>query len=193
MVVHSVGGMDRFSGVAEVAGWRARPAELPAASRTVGGSAGLSDEERVELIRGLEELKSAAGAAQARLTSDFDASQRTAQEAAGVPASRVGRGIAEQVALARRDSPHRGGRHLGTAKALTREMPHTLAALTAGRVSEWRATVLVRETAYLSVEDRAVIDVELAGPDGIEALAGMSDREVVAAAQRIAYRLARGR
>ena len=172
--------MVQHSDVAVVGGWRGYLAGL---------ERGVSDGERIDLIRELEELKAGAAAAQARLSSDFDASQRRVQVEAGVPASRVGRGIGEQVALARRDSPHRGGQHLGTGKALTREMPHTLEALTWGRVSEWRATLLVRETAYLSVEDRAVIDVELAGPDGIEALETMSDREVVAAVQRIAYRL----
>lgn len=172
--------MDGVSDVAVVAGWVARLAGL---EREV------SDAERVELIGGLEVLKAAAAAAQARLSVDFDVSQRAAQEAAGVPAARVGRGVAEQVALARRDSAHRGGRHLGTARALVGEMPHTLAALTWGRVSEWRATLLVRETAYLSREDRGVVDAELAGPAGIEALETMSDREVVAAAQRVAYRL----
>lgn len=172
--------MDRVSDVAVVAGWRAFLAGL---DREV------SDAERIDLIGELEALKASAAAAQARLTSDFDVSQRAAQAEAGVPASRLGRGVAEQVALARRDSAHRGGRHLGTARALAREMPHTLEALTQGRISEWRATVLVRETAYLSQGDRAVIDAELAGPDGIAALATMSDREVVAAAQRIAYRL----
>ncbi|HEX4976259.1 MAG TPA: DUF222 domain-containing protein [Nocardioides sp.] len=172
--------MEQQTDVAVVGGWVRHLADL---DRDV------PDAERIDLVRELEILKAAAAACQARLTSDFDASQREEQEAAGVPAQRVGRGVAEQVALARRDSAHRGGRHLGAAKALTREMPHTLVALTWGRISEWRATLLVRETAYLSREHRAVIDAELAGPDGIEALAGMSDREVVAAAQRIAYRL----
>ena len=76
--------MDRFSGVAEVAGWRARLTELPAGQpgdgSAVDGSAGLSDAERVELLGELEALKASAAAAQARLTSDFDASQRAAQE-----------------------------------------------------------------------------------------------------------------
>ena len=40
------------------------------------------------------------------------------------------------------------------AKALVHEMPHTLAALEAGALSEWRATILVRESACLDVEDR---------------------------------------
>ena len=57
---------------------------------------------------------------------DFDASQREAQAAAGVPARKRGAGVGAQIALARRDSPVRGGRHLGLAKALVREMPHAL-------------------------------------------------------------------
>lgn len=172
--------MDQGSDVAQVAGWVDHLADL---ERDV------SDGVRIDLIRQLDVLKAGAAAAQAKLSSDFDASQRQAQEEAGMPAARVGRGIAEQVALARRDSAHRGGQHLGTGKALAREMPHTLHALTRGRISEWRATLLVRETAYLAVQDRGVIDAELAGPEGIEALEVMSDRQVVAAVQRIAYRL----
>ncbi|EUA08831.1 hypothetical protein I553_9888 [Mycobacterium xenopi 4042] len=46
--------------------------------------------------------------------------------------------MATEVALARRDSPVRGSRHLGFAKALVNEMPHTLAALERGILSEWR-------------------------------------------------------
>ena len=112
------------------------------------------DAERVEQIRALEELKAAASAAQARVSADLYASVSAARAARGVPAAERGRGVAAQVALARRESPSRGSRHLGLARALTAEMPHTLAALTAGRLSEWRATLLVRETACLSVADR---------------------------------------
>ncbi len=67
------------------------------------------------------------------------------------------------------------------------EMPHTLAALETGQVSEWRATLVVRETACLSREDRGRVDAELAArPGGLEAL---GDRETAAEARRIAYRL----
>lgn len=90
----------------------------------------VDDAERIDQIRILEEIKSAAAAAQARVTAAFDASQRAAQAAAGTPARRQGAGVAAQVALARRDSPARGARHLGLAKVLVAEMPHTLAALT---------------------------------------------------------------
>src|SRR5512141_2660168 len=89
----------------------------------------VTDAERVDQLRALEELKSAAAAAQARVTVAFDRSQRALQQAAGVLAGKVGAGVAAQVALARRDSPVKGARHLGLAHALVDEMPHTLSAL----------------------------------------------------------------
>ena len=52
-----------------------------------------------------------------------------------MPADKIGKGIANQVALARRESPHKGNRLLGHAKALVLDMPHTLAALSGGVVS----------------------------------------------------------
>ena len=92
------------------------------AVRLAGWSAALADidrdatdAERIDQIRELEVLKCAAEAAQAVLAADFEASQRAHQAAAGVPAARQGRGIAEQVALARRESPHKGRQHLGLA------------------------------------------------------------------------------
>jgi hypothetical protein len=147
----------------------------------------VSDAARIEAIRGLEELKAAAAAAQARLTADLDASQRRAQADAGIPARRHGEGIASQVALARRESPTRGAQHLGLAKILTTEMPHTLAALTAGWLSEWRATLLVRETACLTREDRQTIDAALCAHQAT--LEGLSDQGIVNETRKLAYRL----
>ena len=95
--------------------------------------------------------------------------------------------MAGEVALARRDSPARGGRHLGFAKALVHEMPHTLAALQCGALSEWRATLIVRESACLDVEDRRLLDAELCGDAG--KLDGMGDARITAAAKEIACRL----
>ncbi len=109
----------------------------------------VDDAGRITQLNALERLKSAAAAAQAVVTADLVASQRAAQSSAGVPADRVGQGIAGQVALARRESPHRGSQHVGLAQALTTELPHTLAALRDGDVSEWRATIVARETACL--------------------------------------------
>jgi hypothetical protein len=151
-----------------------------------GTDRAVSDAERVEQLRALEELKAAAAAAQAPAAADLDASVRARHAARGLPASRQGHGVGAQVALARRESPSRGGRHLGFANALVHEMPHTLDALGAGWLSEWRATLLVRETACLTVEDRAAVDRELLGdPDRVEAL---GDRALAAEARRLAYR-----
>src|SRR5581483_7611701 len=71
------------------------------------------DSARVDRIRLLEELQAAAAAEQARVTAEFASSQRAVQRAAGVPNDRVGRGIAAQVALAKRASPHAAQRYVG--------------------------------------------------------------------------------
>jgi hypothetical protein len=141
----------------------------------------------IERIAELERLKAAAAAGQARAAAALDAARRASDAAAGVPAARRGRGVASEVALARLDSPARGNRHLGFAKALVHEMPHTLAALEAGVLTEWRATLIVRESACLDVDDRRALDAELCR-DQAE-LQGMGDARVAAAAKTISYRL----
>ena len=145
----------------------------------------LTDTGRIDLISSLERLTCAAAGAQAVLADDFDASMRAKAAAAGVPADRQGRGIAAQVALARRESPHRGERHLGLAKVLRRELPFTLAALRSGRITEWRATLVARETACLDRDDRRLVDAEIAGDcDELEA---MGERDLT---QRVRARAA---
>ena len=147
---------------------------------------GSEDAERIDLIRALEELKCRAEAAQAVLTVALDRSQREAEANAGVPKERRGRAVAAQVALARRESPHRGRQHVGLALVLD-ELPHTKAAFRSGRITEWRATLLARETACLSRADRAEVDRRVAGdPDVLEA---MGDGEIVARAREVAYEL----
>ncbi len=145
---------------------------------------GSPDAELIDQIAQLERVKSACAAAQAKLAVAFVASRTAGLTEKEIKDERVHRSIAAQVALARRDSPFRGGRHVGLAKALVREMPNTYAALRAGEISEWRATLLVRETACLSVADRQQVDAELAGK-----LGGMGDRQTAAAAMRIAQKL----
>ncbi len=145
------------------------------------------ESELVAGIATLERLKAAAAARQARLAAALDAARRSAEAAIGMPAARRGRGVAAEVALARRDSPARGSRHLGFAKALVHEMPHTLAALEAGVLSEWRATIIVRESACLDVDDRRRLDAELCSD--VTELDGVGDAALAAAAKAIAYRL----
>ncbi|MHA7284169.1 HNH endonuclease [Arthrobacter sp. TMS2-4] len=140
----------------------------------------------IDELRALEELKSAIAGRQARAAVAFDLVRRQCDAAAGVPAVEQGRGVAAQLALARRESPARGGRLLGLARALVTEMPHTLAALEAGQVNEWRATLMVRETACLSAADRCAVDDELAADTGT--FDGAGDRRLVAAVRAAAYR-----
>lgn len=150
----------------------------------VHDGAGLTEAELIDHLHALEVLKAGAAAAQARITATL-AHERTSREAAdGIPADRRGRGLAAEVALARQESPVRGARHLGLARALVRELPETLAALTRGEISEWAATEVARETAMLSREDRSEVDAELAGQ-----LAGRSERQIAALARKIGYRL----
>jgi Domain of unknown function (DUF222) len=141
----------------------------------------------IEQISWLERVKSAAAAGQARAAAALDEKRRADEAAAGVPKAKQCRGVASEVALARHDSPSRGGRHLGLAKALVHEMPHTLAALECGALSEWRATLIVRESACLGVEDRRLLDAELCAD--VNKLEGMGDVRITAAAKEIATRL----
>lgn len=137
----------------------------------------LPDTERIELLAACERLKGAAAACQARTTIAFAASQRAAGR---------DQGVAAQVGLATRTSPARARRFVGLAHAL-RELPRTRAALEAGETSEYRAYLIAKETAFISLEDRRAVDAELAAqPGGIGALV---DRSAESRARAISQRL----
>ena len=140
----------------------------------------------IDELRELEDLKSAAAARQARSRSPSTCPSAASRPTPGCPPDRAGAGVGAQIALARRESPAKGGRLLGLAKALVTEMPHTLTALETGQLNEWRATLLVRETACLTPADRAGVDEELAPDTGT--LDGAGDRAIIAAARAAAYR-----
>lgn len=168
-------------------GWVTVPLVRRVHEELLGGVLPGSDSERIEVLRALEELKAAIAGVQAEIAVAFDVSQRAEQAERGVRAELLGRGVAAQVALARRESPHAGGRLLGMAKALVGEMPHTLAALRRGGLSEYRAMLVVRETACLAVADRAEVDALVCGD--VAGVSGLGSRELVAQCRRVAYRL----
>ncbi|MBC2639260.1 MULTISPECIES: DUF222 domain-containing protein [unclassified Rhodococcus (in: high G+C Gram-positive bacteria)] len=147
------------------------------------GDAGLG----IDLLDALEALKSVGCAVQAVITEDVAFCMREDRKVRGLPRAEWDRGIGSQIALARRESPNRGGRHLGFARALVHEMPHTLVLLRSGRLNEWRATLLVRETACLSATDRAVVDRRLCSDPAV--LDGVGDRALVARAKALAAEL----
>ncbi|MFF2315850.1 HNH endonuclease [Arthrobacter sp. NPDC058097] len=165
----------------------------------------------IDQIRAGENIKAMIAGQQARLAVEFEARQRQEQAEPGavnspaqaapglaknstLSAEELGRrrpkenttGVAEQIALARGESPHRGGRLLGMAKALVVEMPHTLGALDTGQLSEEKAMYFVKETAVLTVEDRAAVDEELTADTGT--FDGVGTRGVIAAVKAAATR-----
>ncbi|MFF1829493.1 HNH endonuclease [Paenarthrobacter sp. NPDC058040] len=159
---------------------------VPGSSVNQAADAKAVSQDLINQLRVLEDMKSAISALQAKIAVAFDLAQREEQAEAGVPAAERGRGSAAQVALARRESPNKGSRLLGLAKALVTEMPRTLRALETGQLNEWRATLLVKETACLSAEDRCAVDDELAPDTGT--FDGAGDKAIIAAAKAAAYR-----
>ena len=97
-------------------------------------------------------------------------------------------GVVAQVALARRVSPSRGSLLVRAAQTLVNDLPGVLAAMEAGQLSEWRAEIVVRETAVLSSEQRRLVDSELAA-----ALAGewgrLGDAELGHQVRAVVYRV----
>jgi hypothetical protein len=150
--------------------------------------AGLStadtEAETIDRIRVLEELKAACAAAQARETAALRELRCTEEAGRGVPVRERGRGVGAEIALARRISPRRGSQEVGLARALVEEMPHTLAALTAGEISEFKATIMARETAWLPVEARREVDEVMA-----DRLAVVGERRLGGEARAHAQRL----
>ncbi len=142
------------------------------------------EDEAIEQVAALERLKSAAAAAQARVTATLWQTRVARETDAGVPADQRGRGLADEIALARREHPSRGSRHLGLARALVEELPRTLDHLATGTTSEWTATVMARETAVLEPDDRRQVDADLAGR-----LSEMTPRQVERAARARAQAL----
>lgn len=159
---------------ADVGAWQA-------ALATVAGE--LGDASRVDLLGALERLKSAAGAAQLRLAAAM-AADRVAGAADRDAQTQAVRSVAGQVGLARRVSPARASTFVGLARLLCRDMPDTLAALAAGQISEWQATLIGRETVILAPADRTQVDAALA-----PLLGPLGDRGVAQQARRLVDRV----
>src|ERR1700712_1499317 len=161
-------------------------AELTAVRDGLAGLAdhAVDDSELIDRIRLLEEIKAAAGAAQAVATAAFVASQRARQAALGVPTARTGRGVAAQVGLARRMSPFQAARYVGQAVILTSELPATFARFASGVVPEWRVLQVAQQTAWLSREHRLIIDAEIA-----PRVEHLGNRKTIDLTNKVAYRL----
>ncbi|MFD1053371.1 hypothetical protein [Terrabacter terrigena] len=93
----------------------------------------------------------------------------------------------EQVARAWLESPVQGAGHVRLDLALRDELPHTMAALTGDELNEWRAQIILRETATLTGEQRALVDAEVVGGRR-EQVAGWGDRELARQVRAVAGR-----
>ncbi len=140
--------------------------------------AGVEDAVRIDRIAALERVKGALAAAQVRQTVAFAESQRAGMPS-WTPERTVARSIGSQVALARHESPTRGDGHVELAQALTLSMPETLAALTAGRISEAAAEGVHRALEGMAPGLRRHVDDRLA-PE----LADLGERSLAEAARR---------
>jgi hypothetical protein len=90
--------------------------------RLAADSGGLDAPQRIDRIAALESLRCATEAAQNETVADFVLSQRQAVAERGVPAERRDRGLAAQIALARRESPWRGQQQVALAMILRTEL-----------------------------------------------------------------------
>ncbi|WP_446666852.1 DUF222 domain-containing protein [Flexivirga sp. B27] len=142
----------------------------------------VTDGDLLAELRACEELKNAVAARQARLAVAVHESQSARDVPRGISKADTARHVGSQIALARRCAPHLGSRLLGLAHAIVDEMPHTQAALTAGVITEWDATMLCRETACLTRADRATVDAAVA-----DQLGTVSHQRLEAEARKHAY------
>lgn len=151
---------------------------------------GTSDTARwVDLLGELEALKNTATAAQAQLAVALEESAKVAEAEQGIRADRRGRAVPNQVGAAIQQSPHAGSAFLSTARVWLTGMPHTFQALRIGILSQWRATLLVRETSHLTAEHRAQIDEQICGPASLPTLARTGTRRLIARVKELAAEL----
>jgi hypothetical protein len=146
--------------------------------------AATTEAQAVDWISGLERVKAACAAAQVLQTEALHTMRCEDEAARGVPAAERGRGVAAEVALARRESPSRGSRELGVARALMEDMPCTRDALRRGEISEYKASLMVKETSWLPRAERREVDALMA-----ERLAALGHHRLAGEARAHAQRL----
>lgn len=130
-----------------------------------GAGEPMDQAQRVAVLAELERLKNVCAGAQAALTVDLDeqaALEREATRGELGHRRREREGVTLEVSLARGVSPHRSRALIGMARSLHDRLPHTLQALRDGRISEWAASLVVRETQDLGDDEAREVDSRLA-------------------------------
>src|SRR6478752_3154309 len=143
----------------------------------------VADADRIDRIATLERLQASLEAAKAVEMVAFAQAQTAEQIATGVHPRAIGRGIADQIALASHISPAEGTRRLHTARDLVLDLPHTLTLLSRGDLSGWTVRCVTEKLSHLDRTTRTHVDTALTA----RPLARMSTKEAAACAQRLAY------
>ena len=120
------------------------------------------DAALIDLIAATERAKGRLAAAQARAEAAFWDSQIREQQRQGVPRGQRGRGIADQVALARRITPKQASDEVALHRVLLGSLPRTSGLLEAGEISEYAARRVAENVLVLEEEDRTRVDIDLA-------------------------------
>src|SRR5690625_6776277 len=113
-----------------------------------------SEAANIDVLQQLEQAKRALAAVQAEVTNTFVQQRQAAEAANRIPTSQQLKGIEAEVGLARGESAFVGAALTHTATALCTVLPNTLAALAAGRVSEYHARIVAEQTNHLSEAHR---------------------------------------
>lgn len=151
-----------------------------------------TEQEHIERIQEYQKLRGQLDAAMACEVAEFERKRIAVEKEQKVPKAERGKGVAGEVALARREAPAKGQQFLDLARALDQDLPYTKAALTAGSIREEHAQSISKATEVLSSEHRRHVDAALkdrlgvAGPKGLakEARAHAQSLEPKAAATR---------
>ena len=142
----------------------------------------VGDAARIDRIAVCERLQASLEAVKAVEMVAFAQSQSTEQMRLGVHPSKIGSGIADQIALACKVSPSEGSRRLHMARDLVFDMSHTLDLLATGEISGWTTRLIVGQLSHLDRATRSRLDAELAGKD----LGSMGARQAETTAKRLA-------
>lgn len=141
--------------------WTEELASLLERAPCVEGPVAASDAQLIDVVRTLERSKGTISAVQARTEIAFRDSQVERQRRQDVPRVLLGRGVADQIALARRITPKQGSDQLTLHRVLVETLPRTTQLLQRGEISEWAAHEVAKNVLILDDEDRDQIDREL--------------------------------
>ena len=169
---------------------RARALISAAADRLHGSHHGAGGEDalaaHIGIIEVAEQITAAAHGIVARASIAYQQDTLDHQRAAGVPERDLGRGVAEEIALARRISPRHAASQLEQHSALVRTMPRTLGLLDAGEITPWTAGDVARATAALDDHERQEVDARIA--DQLTAGSALRRHDHEVAARRVSLR-----